>query len=109
MATKITATGSTDAELIKECEKQTECGKCQPGIIWTNPPGGSQTTLDETTIAIIVDVGNQGAIRIFKKSDEEYVDGVGTPRNGALVIVPWNKDWYYSAVGQLRVGHIRKA
>jgi hypothetical protein len=43
---------------------------------------------------IIVDVrSSRGAVRIFKKSDDdtsggEYLDGIGTEQAGKLVIVP---------------------
>ena len=59
---------------------------------------------------MIVDVrGGQGAINIVKTQDNEYVDKVG-PMKGAddLVIVPWQSDWWYYAIGSVRVAHVEK-
>lgn len=107
--TKINAThsASTDDELVKECETTTGRRDCDDAINWTEPVKGIPISPPEDTIAILVDVrGRRGAIRIFKKSDKEYVDGVGTERSGNLVIVPWDPCWYFQAAGSLLVGYV---
>jgi len=66
-----------------------------------NPP--------ENTVVVVVDVrGNQGAIRIVDKSDNKYVDGVGTEEAGKLVMLPWNSSWWFYTIGSIRVGYVAK-
>ncbi|KAH7370305.1 hypothetical protein BKA65DRAFT_545014 [Rhexocercosporidium sp. MPI-PUGE-AT-0058] len=110
MATKIQATSLTDEQLVDECKEKTNCGDCDPTITWTTPAKGKITTPPENTVVIIVDVrSSRGAIRIFRKSDSGYVDGIGTQQAGNLVIVPWNSDWYISAAGSLPVGYVTRS
>jgi len=108
MATKIRATSSTDDRLVEECEHKTNCGDCERIITWTTPQKGQRTLPPEDTLVLVVDVGSKGAVRIYKNSDREYVDGVGTQQAGHLVFVPWDSGWYYSAAGSPRVGYITR-
>jgi len=111
--TKIRAASSTDDKLVKECEKKTNCGDCNPTITWTTP-SNKPTTPPEDTVVIIVDVrSSRGAVRIFKQSgddasSDEYLDGIGTEQAGKLVIVPWDSGWYFSAAGSLPVGYVTR-
>jgi hypothetical protein len=60
------------------------------------------------TVAIVVDVrDNRGAINIHEKESNEFIDGVGIEEAGNLVIVTWDSNWYYWAVGTLRVAYIK--
>lgn len=86
---------------------QTNCGDCDPTINWITPVRVRITTPPENTVVIIVDVrSSRGAIRIFRKSDSGFVDAIGMQQVGNLVIVPWNGDWNFSAVGSLPVGYV---
>jgi len=62
------------------------------------------------TVAVVVDVrGGQGAIRIASTQENKNVDDVGPVKGaGNLVIVQWKSDWWYYAIGSVRVAHIRK-
>ena len=87
--------------------RQTNCGDCDPTIAWITPERGKSMTPPENTVVLIVDVrSNRGAIRIFQKSDGEYLDGIGTDKYGNLMIVPWSSTWYISAAGSVRVGYV---
>ena len=58
-------------------------------------------------MAVVVDVvNNQGAIRIFEKENDEYVNGVGTEEAGSLVIIPWDSNWRSRVSGSLRIGYV---
>ncbi|KFY68445.1 hypothetical protein V496_01067 [Pseudogymnoascus sp. VKM F-4515 (FW-2607)] len=109
MVTKIIqGASSTDEQLVEECKDKTNCD-CDPTITWTNPEKGTSTTPPENTAAIIVDVRtSKGVIRIFQKSDSEYLGAIGTEQAGNLVIVPWRSGWYISAAGSLPVGYVAK-
>lgn len=64
----------------------------------------------QDTVAVVVDVrSGQGAIRIASTQGNNHVDDVG-PMKGAgnMVIVPWKSDWWYYAIGSVRVAHIGK-
>lgn len=64
-----------------------------------NPP--------EKIVAVIFDVGDrQGAIEIMDKQTNEYVDGVGTEAAGNLVMIPWNKSWWYFSRVSTRLAYI---
>lgn len=105
MVTKVRTQTSTDGGLLEECKKETRCDNCD--ITWTTPSKGTRIDPPATTLAIVVDVvHSQGAIRIFEKSDDEYVDGVGTEEAGNRVIVPWKSNWWFRASGSLQVGYI---
>jgi len=59
-------------------------------------------------VAVVVDlVYNQGAIRVFEKAGDTYVNIVGTEEAGNLVIVPWESTWWFRVSGSLRVGYIK--
>jgi len=111
--TKIKATSSTDEKLVKECEKKTNCGDCNPTIAWITPDNTFRTP-PEDTVVLIVDVrSSRGAVRIFQKSGDdasvdEYVGGIGTELAGKMVIVPWDSSWYFSAAGSLPVGYVTR-
>ena len=50
---------------------------------------------------------NQGAIRVFEKEDDTYVNIVGTEEAGNMVIVPWKSTWWFRLSGSLRIGYIK--
>lgn len=57
-------------------------------------------------MAVVVNVGgNQGAVHIFEKNDDSYVDTVGTEETGYVVVVPWGNDWWFRVSGSLQVGY----
>lgn len=87
-------TGSSDC-------KSPEWSKPQE-MVWLNPP--------QNTVALVVDVrGRGGAIRIHNNHDNKYVDDVGPVKdNNNMVIIPWNIDWRYYAIGQVRVAHVQR-
>lgn len=108
MVKKIRTQKSTDDGLLEDCENETACGDCEP-ITWTTPSKGTRIDPPANTFAVIVDVVyNRGAIRIFEKNDDKYVDGVGMEEAGNLMIVPWDNLWWFRASGSLRVGYIVK-
>lgn len=85
---------------------QTGCGDCE-SIIWKTPSKGTRIDPPANTVAVVVDVvDNRGAIRIFEKEGEEYVDGVGTEETGNLVIVPWESSWWFRVSGSIRTGYV---
>lgn len=58
-------------------------------------------------MAVVVDiVDKQGAIRIFEMGGDKRVDAVGTESAGNIVIVPWDSNWWFRALGSLKVGYI---
>ncbi|QSS66929.1 hypothetical protein I7I51_03141 [Histoplasma capsulatum] len=60
----------------------------------------------QNSVAVVVDVvESQGAIRIFERKDDSYVNGVGTEEAGHMVIVPWNSGWWFRVSGSIRVGY----
>jgi len=106
-AKKIRTQASTDEEISDECKKETKCGDCD--ITWTTPPKQTEIKPPENTVAVVVDVvDNRGAIRIFEKGGDKFVDGVGTEEKGNIVIVPWNSNWWFRASGSLQVGYVVK-
>lgn len=76
---------------------------------WTTPTKHVRMDPPKDTLVVVVDVrGGQGAIRIMNIHENKYVDDVGpTKENGNMVIIPWNPDWWYYAIGQVHVAHIR--
>ena len=84
---------------------QIDCGDCEP-ITWTTPSKGTRIDAPSNAVAVVIDVvESRGAIRIFEKESDEYVDGVGTEEAGNLVIVPWDNHWRFRVSGSLRVGY----
>lgn len=61
----------------------------------------------ENTAVIVVDVRSTlGAIQIANELNE-YIAGVGTEELGKLVMIPWNKNWWYYSIGTIRLAYIR--
>ncbi|EER43769.1 predicted protein [Histoplasma capsulatum H143] len=86
--TKIRMKSFTDDDLLEEIKKATRI----------DPP--------QNSVAVVVDVvESQGAIRIFERKDDSYVNGVGTEEAGHMVIVPWNSGWWFRVSGSIRVGY----
>lgn len=86
---------------------QSEYGDCGP---WTTPSNDVRMEPPNDTVAVAVDVrSGQGAINIVKKQGNKFVDKVG-PMKGAknLVIVRWQSDWWYYAIGDVQVAYIPK-
>lgn len=88
---------------------QTGSGDCNP-LHWTTPSVDVRVDPPKDTVAVVVDVrGGQGAIRINNTQDNKHVDKVGPIKGaGNLVIVLWKSDWWYYAIGFVRVAHIGK-
>lgn len=123
---KIRVQKSKDDELAEECRKavhysqksaihtneilisiQVGCGECHP-IEWTTPSKATRIDPPPNTVAIIVNlVDGQGAIRIYEKENDTYVDIVGTEEAGNIVIIPWQSTWWFRLSGSLRVGHVK--
>jgi len=105
---KIRARASEDTELIQAYQSQVVCGDCKP-ISWSTPAKGTKIEPPAQTDAIVVDlVDSQGAIRIYEKANDEYVDGAGTEEAGNFVIIPWESKWWFRVSGSLRVGYIEQ-
>lgn len=63
----------------------------------------------EKTAAIVVNVDmNGGAVNIYGTPGDKFVGGVGREDTGSLVIIPWDKRWWYYSIGSLQVGYIKK-
>ncbi|KFX97011.1 hypothetical protein V490_02996 [Pseudogymnoascus sp. VKM F-3557] len=105
MVKKIRTQSSTDDEILKDCKNETTCGDCEP-ITWTAPLKGTRIDPPANTFAVVVDVHNRGAMRIFEGNGNSYIDGVTVEEAGNLVIVPWDSGWWFRASGSLRVGYI---
>ena len=56
---------------------------------------------------VIVDIQERGAINIFNKTGDAYVDGVGIEDANALVVIPWDDNWWFFSIGKLRVGYLK--
>jgi len=91
---------------LEECKNETACNECEP-INWTTPSKGTRIDPPTNTLAVVVDVvNNRGAIRIFERKGDKYVDGVTMDDRGNMVIIPWDSNWWFRASGALRVGYI---
>lgn len=77
---------------------------------WTTPAKNVQIDPLKNTVALVVDVsGGQGTICIVNKEDNKNVDDVGPIKEGRnLAIVPWKNNWWYYAIGSVRVAHVQK-
>ena len=68
---------------------QAGCGECHP-IEWTTPLKATRIDPSPNTMAIIVNlVDGQGAIRIYEKENDTYINIVGIEEAGNIVIIPW--------------------
>ena len=47
-------------------------------------------------------------MNIVERQDNEYIDKVGVAEDENLVIVPWKREWWYYAIGSVRVAHIER-
>lgn len=76
---------------------------------WTTPPESHDVKPPENTIAVVVDLrSDQGTIIIFSKEAIPFYDRVGTDKEkGNLIIVPWNREWWYFPVGVTRIAYIQ--
>ncbi|KAI9749788.1 MAG: hypothetical protein M4579_006738 [Chaenotheca gracillima] len=107
MASKIRLQAATDDDLVEKCKEQTNCGDCTAPD-WMTPSEDVRMIPPEDTVALVIDIGqNQGAIQIVEKQANKYVDMVGTEEAGNMVMIPWNKDWWFYCIGSTRVGYIR--
>ncbi len=76
--------------------------------MWTTPSKATRIEPPPNTVAVIVDlVDDQGAIRMYEKESDTYVDMVGTEEAGNMVILPWQSTWWFRVSGSLRVGHVK--
>lgn len=110
-------------------ERQATANKHHPRIQWivltsvqlncigcTLVPGPTtevvyQTSPPTDTIAVIVDISPAGgAMKIGEKSDNDLgvtaVGKVGTEDVDALVIVPWNTDWWFYSIGSVGMQYV---
>ncbi|OJD26560.1 hypothetical protein ACJ73_02050 [Blastomyces percursus] len=102
--TKTWVNPATD-NLLEEIKKKKGCDACD-SITWTTLPKATRIDPPENSVAVVVDVVNsQGAIRIYEKEGDSYVDGVGTEAAGHMVIVPWDSGWWLRVSGSLQVGY----
>lgn len=61
----------------------------------------------ENTTAVVVDIYKDGgAVNIYETPGDKFLDGVGSGDVDSLVMIPWNKSWWYYSIGSLRVGYI---
>ena len=85
---------------------QTGRGDCDSPV-WISPSKNVRMEPPENTVVVVVDIrSNQGAIYIVNKQTDGYVDHVGTDVAGNLIMVPWNKDWWYYCLGSTRLAYI---
>lgn len=74
-----------------------------------SPPKRTRMYPPDSTAAIVVDVRNgKGGVNIHKKESNGWVDMVGIEERGKLVIVPWDKSWFYYVVGSVQVGYMAR-
>jgi hypothetical protein len=110
---KLLQTNASDMLPLISTSVQLHCIECilVPGpttevVYQTSPP--------PNTIAVIVDISaSGGAMKVGEKSDNNLgvaaVGKVGTEDADALVIVPWNVDWWFYSIGTVGIQYVVRA
>jgi hypothetical protein len=84
---------------------KTQCSDCT--ITWTSPSTGIRIIPPDGTVAIVVDLGKPGAIRIFENNT--LIDGVYMDdNNGSREIVLWQNEWWFRASGSPQVAYVEQ-
>jgi len=97
-----------DEKLMELCKRETGYDNCGTPN-WIVPANRQHTVPPKNTLVIVVDIRNtRGAIVIHELEGGRYLDGVGVDSGGQLFMVPWEGEWYYRAIGTLRLGYIGK-
>jgi hypothetical protein len=81
----------------------------QNSIEWIAPRENYRTWPPETTIALVADIDSGGgAVNVYRTPGDKFVDGIGEKDKNDIVLVLWDRSWWYYTIGSVRIGYIKR-